>query len=258
LRVTDPSGWFFSPAGLTVALIATAVTAWRTNWSPRARRLLVIVAVFYAVSGFGVIPLTIARVWSYGYGRFEHAEPNNAATAIVVLGAGDETVLGWEGQLSLLNPNSGARVLEAARLFKLINPMLVVAAGGESDRETNQVPSAILMFDELVRLGVPAAQIQIESRSLNTHDHAVFVTPILRERKIDRLVLVTSDIHMRRAVGTFRASGWEPIAAVAPNPSGLRRWRDYWAPGFGLGTSGQLAHELLGVSYYIFRGWWRP
>jgi uncharacterized SAM-binding protein YcdF (DUF218 family) len=115
------------------------------------------------------------------------------------------------------------------------------------------------MFDELVRLGVPASRIQIESKSLNTHDHAVFVTPMLRERKIDRLVLVTSEIHMRRAVGTFRATGWEPVAAVAPNSSGnRRRWRDYWAPGSGLGTSAQLAHELLGVSYYIVRGWWQP
>jgi uncharacterized SAM-binding protein YcdF (DUF218 family) len=257
--VTDPSGWFFSPSAMTVALIVAAIFAWRTNWSPRSRRLLVIVAVFYAVTGFGVVPLTIARAWSYGYGRFEQIEPQNVATAIVVLGAGDETVHGWEGQLSLLNPNSAARVLEGARLFKLIDPELIVAAGGESDAATNQVPSAILMFDELVRLGVPASRIQIESKSLNTHDHAVFVTPILRQRRIERLVLVTSEIHMRRAVGTFRASGWEPVAAVAPDARGdRRRWRDYWVPGFGLGTSAQLSHELLGVSYYIVRGWWRP
>jgi uncharacterized SAM-binding protein YcdF (DUF218 family) len=256
--VTDPSGWFFSSSAMIVALVAAAVFAWRTNGFPRVRRLLVIVAAFYVVTGFGVIPLTIARAWSYGYGRFEQAGPNQVATAIVVLGAGDETVHGWEGQLSLLSPNSGARVLEGARLFKLIDPDLVVAAGGESDRATNQVPSAILMFDELVRLGVPASRILIESKSLNTHDHALFVTPILRERKIDRVVLVTSEIHMRRAVGTFRASGWSPVAAVAPNPSGRRRWRDYWVPGFGLGTSAQLAHELLGVTYYMVRGWWRP
>jgi len=256
-RMGDPSGWVLSEAGLTLVFVGGVLWGWRTNWNVTTRRVLATAALFYFLAGLGVVPLTISRLWAAGYGRLDPSETTRVPTAVVVLSAGNNTVHGRDDQLSLLNPQNGARVLEAARVFKLLEPELLITSGGERDPETNRTPSALIMFEQLVRLGVPASRIVVESKSLNTRDHATIITPMLRARNIERLVLVTSDLHMRRALGTFRATGWSPIAAAAPEINGFHRPRDYWMPGLGLRASAQLAHELLGVGSYIVRGWWR-
>ena len=53
-------------------------------------------------------------------------------TAIVLLGAGGETVVGWEKDrpLSILDLDGAARVLEAARVFRLIDPAWIISSGG--------------------------------------------------------------------------------------------------------------------------------
>ena len=114
------------------------------------------------------------------------------------------------------------------------------------------------MRDELVRLGVPAARIIVETRSSNTREEALVVTPMLRSRGIEHMVLVTSDSHMRRALGVFRAEGWRAVPAIAPDPGFNASWEDWLVPsGNGLELSRQISRELLGLPYFWLRGWWR-
>ena len=105
-----------------------------------------------------------------------------------------------------------------------------------------------------MQLGVPADRIVLESGSVNTHDEAVLVAPMLRALHVDRLVVVTSDIHMRRSLATFRGAGLDPVPAIASDPlnsesrirsfipttDGLRftRWRGVHEADQGLGAWG--------------------
>lgn len=62
---------------------------------------------------------------------------------------------------------------------------------------------------------------------------------------------------MRRSLGAFRAQGWQPSPAVAPDPH-VRDPIGVWIvpTDIGLRLSGEVVHELVGIPYYAVRGWW--
>jgi len=114
------------------------------------------------------------------------------------------------------------------------------------------------MADVLERLGVPHDRILVEDLSKNTHDEAVIVGGMLSTHQVDHVILVTSQFHMRRSVGAFRAAGLEVIPAVAREPEPLDRWWKNLLPtDKALDESAMAAHELAGLVIYAARGWYR-
>ena len=75
---------------------------------------------------------------------------------------------------------------------------------------------------------------------------------------VDHTILVTSRFHMLRSIGTFRAHGMTVIPAVAREPDAPRGWVVRYLPSErGLYQSALAAHEILGLGYYWYRGWYR-
>src|SRR5262249_38770674 len=113
------------------------------------------------------------------------------------------------------------------------------------------------MRDTLVRLGVPSSRVIVKSESVDTHDEAQQVARLLPTLNVDRVILVTSSIHMRRAVATFRAAGVTVIASPAreQKPGSLRWQLTYLPSERGLYEASLVAHELLGMVYYKISGW---
>ena len=114
------------------------------------------------------------------------------------------------------------------------------------------------MAEDLVRLGVPRDRIIVEANSMTTHHEAVLVKEILRTHPVDHVVLVTSQFHMLRSAGAFRAEGVEVIPAIAREPQGVDDWWEKLIPtDKGMEGSGMAAHELAGIVAYEVRGWYR-
>ena len=251
-------GYLFSTSGVVTALLLSAVWLWRRPQSSIARRFLIMVAVLYTLASVYEVPRTIGRILTLGYHPFAESDVPTGTTAVVVLGSGVERVGGWSSSLAVLNSASAARVLETWRVFQLVNPSWIISSGGVANPTDPAEPSAITMRDALVHLGVPESRIKLESSSRNTHDEAVLVTALLRPLNVQNLVVVTSDTHMRRSIGAFRAQGWNPIPAIAPDPRAGLRGRRRWLPQHhGLSFSAEVVHELAGIPYYWARGWWR-
>lgn len=61
----------------------------------------------------------------------------------------------------------------------------------------------------LVKHGVPGEAIQMESSSTSTRENADFTVPKLRERGVQRVILVTSWFHSRRALACFQQAAPE-------------------------------------------------
>jgi uncharacterized SAM-binding protein YcdF (DUF218 family) len=75
---------------------------------------------------------------------------------------------------------------------------------------------------------------------------------------VDQVVLVTSQTHMRRALGAFRAVGLRPIPAVAQEFERTKPLSTWILPSEeGLAIASGNAHEVIGLAYYWLRGWWR-
>ena len=140
--------------------------------------------------------------------------PGGHDAAVVLLGC----VVGERGEL----PGTClARVRRAAEVAREREELLVVVSGG---RRWGDVAEATAMARGLVAEGVAAERIVLELLSFTTRENARYSARLLRERGIGRVVLVTSDFHLRRARFCFEAEGLEVEAVAAPTPrSALRR-----------------------------------
>jgi uncharacterized SAM-binding protein YcdF (DUF218 family) len=179
-------------------------------------------------------------------------------TAVVILGSGTWHVEDWDGRTATYPDIAAAsRVLEAARIFQMIDPVVVISSGGNPHPERPTTPGGEGMRADLIRLGVPADRILVETESKTTRDEAVVVDRMMRAQAIDQLVLVTSETHMRRSLSVFRSVGLNPVPAIAMEfLRSEASWGDLLLPSQGgLAQGSENLHEVLGMTYYWLRGW---
>src|SRR5260221_619076 len=134
------------------------------------------------------------------------ADAPRGTSVIVLLGSSTRTAETWMGErFAVLDRESADRVAEAARVYRLLPDAWVISSGGLVDPRSREEASGITMKQTLVQMGGPESRILVEADSRNTHEEAVIVGRMLASLKHDHAVLVTSAVHMRRSVGTFRA-----------------------------------------------------
>lgn len=180
------------------------------------------------------------------------------AQAIVVLGGSMN--LPSETHHSSGITNASDRILVTFRLYRAGKAPYVIASGGDSPflNTAHSQHEAEEMRSVLEEWGLPESAILVEDASINTHQNALFTRRILQPRGIDRVILVTSAMHMPRAAATFRKAGFEIVPVPADFITG-------WTPTIGifnwLPNSGALAdsssaiHEWLGLIVYRVAGW---
>jgi uncharacterized SAM-binding protein YcdF (DUF218 family) len=180
------------------------------------------------------------------------AEALPPAQAIVVLGgAMDPPSPGYPYPDLTLQAD---RIWHAARVFKAHKAPLLVASGG-SDPAVTSESEAQAIAGLLVDLGVPRAAILEEGRSRNTRENAEFTAQLLAPRKVYTILLVTSALHMRRAVAEFERAGFQVIPAATdhaqPKSAGVQKWLP---AAESLDVSGRAMKELVGEWVMQWRG----
>ncbi len=186
---------------------------------------------------------------------------------IVVLGGG--TAHAGYPRLNVEVDGAGDRVIYAARLYKAGKAPHLLLTGGVitwMDLEERSTP-ATEMADLLDLLGVPAEAIWLEDQSQNTYENAVYSAAILQEKGINRIVLVTSSMHMPRSVALFRAQGLEVIPAPADFTFTDEDWKQLFSGSVenriislvpntsSLSLTTNVLKEYLGIFVYRMRGW---
>ncbi|HTY53618.1 MAG TPA: YdcF family protein, partial [Candidatus Binataceae bacterium] len=133
------------------------------------------------------------------------------ADAIVLLGGATEPAFWPQPWIHLTE--AGDRVLYAARLYREGRAPLLILCGGSALPIPS--PEAVSMAQMLEFIGIPDSAIIQEPDSLNTHQNAVNVKEILNTRRIHRVLLVTSAMHMPRAMLVFKHEGIDALPAPA-------------------------------------------
>jgi len=87
----------------------------------------------------------------------------------------------------------------------------------------------------------------------NTHDEAVLVNRLARERGWKRVLLVTSPTHSRRSALTFRKAGLEVISTPCRETYFDLEKLD--KPGDRINAFEAAMHEIVGLRIYRARGW---
>jgi uncharacterized SAM-binding protein YcdF (DUF218 family) len=153
---------------------------------------------------------------------------------------------------SRLTVGSIKRLLEAVRLYHLMDKPTIVISGG-SGNPFVKVSEAVLMRELLLDLGIPAKRIMIEGKSRDTYENGRAVQQLRLKRP---LILVTSAAHMPRALRVFRALGMRPL----PAPSDFRGRLSvddplrFFPSAGSLATSTSALYEYLGTLWYGLRG----
>ena len=185
-------------------------------------------------------------------------EPTHSgASAIVVLGGGTVSYSSGRGTISELSEATSLRLLEAVRLHAVLGEPWIIVSGGPPAE--GLPPETEPMTQELLDAGIPADRIRADALSGSTREQALNLGEPLREAGAQRFLLVTSPIHMRRALASFRAAGLDPLPAPSAqhslgNPVTEGGWLPHPA---ALDASQAAIREALALGYYWARGWLR-
>jgi uncharacterized SAM-binding protein YcdF (DUF218 family) len=221
---------------------------------PRRFLLLVLLGYWLLATPLGADALLGGL--GHGFTPLASREAAQGADTIVLLGGGAETFSADGAVLGQLAPNSALRVLEAARVYRLIGARLVIASGGVPYPKFQLKPESEMLQTALIQVGVPPNIIVQESASRTTRDEARLLRPMLEARGVQRFVLVTAAPHMRRALNTFRAEGLNPVPSVS------RMRSEHVAPSWllwpneeSLRFAGMAIYDYAALLYYWWNGW---
>lgn len=184
-------------------------------------------------------------------GDWLHAKdlrPRETPRAIVVLGGG-----------GVPSPSTLLRLYCAAEYGRSFTGVTFIVSLPADERPDEA--SVGRMRDELILRGIPASQIQMETRGLNTRQQAVNIRSLLGEaRRHEPLVVVTSGFHVRRAVLAFRKAGFTHVRGLHATSADVEAdlgWFTGLRYGIWKNWAGQIdfVRELLALAVYKLRGW---
>jgi uncharacterized SAM-binding protein YcdF (DUF218 family) len=230
-------------------LFAPSLARWGRRW-------IAAVFIFYAVLSSEAGASLMARTLRGPYRPLASAAEARGARVVVVLGAGSTNLRAAGRQLSVVNMQAGLRVLEAARLFELLDGPWVIASGGVTEHDQAAAPESAALRRALIDGGVRPDRIVLESESKSTRDEAVVVKRMLDERGLTDFVLVTSPLHMRRSMLAFEQQGMHPIPSPSPlTPEHSSRDNPLMPSDRWLTIGDEVIYEWLARAYYWGRGW---
>ncbi len=158
----------------------------------------------------------------------KHVQPAESYDAIIVLGA-------------QVKPDGTPNVqlqwrLDAAYEAWRKQPCTIVVCGAQGADEPR--PEGDVMRDYLLALGVPDEQILVDSSSFNTREN-LHNAAVLMGREEVRVVVVTSDYHLPRALAMAEDAGFKASGIASPTLGGF-----YW-------LKNHLREPLAWVKYWM-------
>ena len=235
-----------SPLGLGLLLALLLLVFWRRL--PLLLRLLLVFAELGMVLLCCPLGANILVHWVES--RVSAQCGDAPPPTIVLLAAGLQRQPDSADDFVALEEINIDRILAAIALWRRTpDATLVIAGGGPWSISESAVLTQLAQ-----QLGVPAASIRSEGKSQNTWENAQELrrlTPALPER----VALVSSALHLPRALVAFRAAGFEPCTVVSDSsyaPPGGEI--GYFLPQSSALIKSEFAiHELIGDVLYRWR-----
>ena len=227
---------------------------------PKKKKLLFSITRLRAITLFLTVfvgfNLVVPILPYYAVRTLEHRFPQPATQdlnpeVIIVLG-------GWQGAgASFTSPDAppissaGDRLIAGLILAKKFPQSKLYFPGG---LKMDQIGAS---EDETSRavikgLDLPASQVIIEGESRNTAENASYVRAMMDDSRHGKVVLITSALHMPRAISSFQKEGLNPLAYPVDYKTHAQEmpWTLVYKQGHVLMR--KALHEWVGlVAYYI-------
>lgn len=193
------------PPGCIVLLLA-AFTFYLFKHKIRGRFALALIALLLYLASL----MPVAQILTHGLeGRYMQPANDIKTDVIAVLGGGTVSNVGSnnDGALSAIGMN---RLIAGARLQRAMNVPLIISGG---TRYNDEVAEADVAKQVLLDLGISEQMIYTDSKALNTKQNAENIISLCSENGWQSVAMVTSALHMPRAMQNF---------AVAADRSGVK------------------------------------
>jgi len=175
----------------------------------------------------------------------------------IVLGGGMVTI--DKDYDRLIFRDNTDRLLQALDLYKRGTIKKIIISSGSGSIVFKETREAALIDRYLKTIGIPKSDVLIDSSSKNTHENAVNCAAIIKNNFTQKsFLLITSALHMKRAVGCFNNEHIcitpYPVSKlvgirrgdfgyyIIPDTEALLRWDKY-------------LHEVFGYLVYTAMGY---
>lgn len=191
----------------------------------------------------------------------EHSVDPNTLCApdsdLILLGGGVDSRATSAEDFHYMRPATFVRASAAASLAHQNSAVRVIIAGGP----LRDIAEATVIAEYLTSLGVDRDRLILETRSRSTRENALNVAQLLEENRTTKHVrLVTSALHMPRALGSFKRVLQDSsinLCPVSVDFHGLNQVPMYaWMPQTtSIVKFDLLFHELIALTLYQLRSW---
>jgi len=171
------------------------------KWIKRIGYLFLVLGIFFVCSAFWLVHKT---------------HPLQNADVIMVLGSPSLP----NGKASIIQKSRVDRALE---LYNKGFASKLIMTGGAA---WNNHIESVTMKHYAVSMGVPESAILTEKKSINTDENVKFSFEILKQHNINRVIVVTSSFHTRRAAFLLRHFPLEvqTTTALYPTEFGIKEY----------------------------------
>jgi|GEM_PF-2534384 len=232
----------FGAAAITVGTLSA-------HWSAVGLGLLTL--GLFLLTGTGIIPHVLAERLQRS---FSVKQPSNAtygnSVCIILLGEGSVT----DPRTRENTPSwiAGSRIIMAAALHRAAlaagakSRIIIAGERTRSDRSASPSSYARTLSD----LGVGGSDVIAEDKGLNTYEHARNISDLVKAQPAETAYLVTSALHMKRALLYFAAFGLRPD----PFPSDYIHVPRHLLPmGYNFAVADIALHQYIGIlRFYIY------
>ena len=237
--------FFLVPSNIMVSLGLAGIALLAIGYARVGRWLLI--ASTLLIAAVGILPIGSGLAWPLEE-RFPSWDATKGPpTGVIVLGGGVIKTEISVDRGEILVGDTADRIIAAVELARRYpNARVVFVGRGEAD-------FVIRFFEEL---GVPRDRIVVERKSANTAENATFAKQLVMPKPGERWLLVTSAMHMPRAIGVFRKAGFD-IDAYPVDYHTTSTW-DFWTLSSalmgGIGIMDRAVHEWGGLLVYWMTG----
>lgn len=246
--VTSPGKMLTEPILLLLTIALLAVVVSLRGKHPARGPLRAALAAILGLWLLSTHVIANSLEWSVELSIEERQPP----AVIVVLAGGFGG--GARPELDLLSGNSLERVVAATDWWERRPAARLILSGAHVERG-RPVPRVIeLMRDEAVRRGVPPALITLEPQAVTTREHPRYVAGLPGITPDAPLGVVTSAVHMRRALYSFRRHFRNVVPHSAqPHPEPRAILNRIVPSHAALSRSTYAIHEWAGLAWYALR-----
>jgi len=222
-----------APGNLLLILILAGLAAALAGWRSLGLSLCLLAAL--ALLAIAVLPL---GTWLARPLEERHPPPDLADVridGIIVLGGASLPALTADRGAPQVNM-AAERLIAFVALARQNPAARLVFAGGHGSLVAPPMSEADVARQVFAKLGLANERVLFEDRSRNTHENAVLARVLAQPQPGETWLLVTSALHMPRAVQVFAAQDWP----VLPYPV------DYLTPARDGGLFGGWRFDLAG------------